>query len=150
MRFQAPAAEKQISLHLETPDNQAVIYADPERLQQVLHNIIQNGMRYTAPGGKIDFNISSNAQKVILEIHDSGSGIPEEALPQLFDRFYRADKARDRDRGGSGLGLAIARQLMIAQGGNIEAENHPQGGAVFRLWLPLNPGKFHKNTNSIG
>ena len=72
-----------------------------------------------------------------MEIHDSGPGISEEALPLLFDRFYRADKARDRDRGGSGLGLAIARQLMLAQGGNITAENHPLGGALFRLWLPV-------------
>ena len=147
-RFQAPAAEKEISLNFKTPDDQVVIYADPERLQQVLHNIIQNGMRYTAAGGKIDFNISSNAQKVILEIHDSGSGIPEEALPHLFERFYRADKARDRDRGGSGLGLAIARQLMIAMGGNISAENHPQGGALFRLWLPVKPADLNKNSRS--
>ena len=77
---------------------------------------------------------------------NSGSGIPEEALPHLFERFYRADKARDRDRGGSGLGLAIARQLMIAMGGNISAENHPQGGALFRLWLPVNSADLNKNS----
>ena len=136
-RFQAPAAENQVSLHLQVVGNSARVAADPERLQQVLHNVIQNGLRYTNAGGKIDFLITCERQKVTLEIHDSGPGIPPESLPFLFDRFYRADKARDRDRGGSGLGLAIARQLMLEQGGDITAENHPQGGAIFRLWLPL-------------
>jgi signal transduction histidine kinase len=150
LRFQAPASERQINLNLKTQFDQVLIFADPERLQQVLHNIIQNGLRYTAAGGYIDFNISSTAQKVILEIHDSGAGIPEEALPHLFERFYRADKARDRDRGGSGLGLAIARQLMISQGGNIEAENHPESGALFRLWLPVKPVEIHKISRSSG
>jgi signal transduction histidine kinase len=69
----------------------------------------------------------------------SGPGIPEQAFPHIFNRFYRADRSRSRAEGGSGLGLAIARQLVQAHGGTLEAANHPQGGAVFTLELPLEP-----------
>jgi two-component system sensor histidine kinase MtrB len=70
-------------------------------------------------------------------MHDSGTGIPEEALPYIFERFYRADKSRVRLEGGTGLGLAIARKIAEAQGGTLTAANHPQGGAVFTLVLPI-------------
>jgi signal transduction histidine kinase len=70
-------------------------------------------------------------------MHDSGPGIPPEALPYIFGRFYRVDKSRTRTEGGSGLGLAIARQLARAHGGNLTVANHPSGGAVFTLTLPL-------------
>jgi signal transduction histidine kinase len=70
---------------------------------------------------------------------DSGPGIPPEALPQLFERFFRIDRARSREQGGTGLGLAIARQLALAHGGELTAENRPEGGAVFTLCLPLVP-----------
>ena len=72
-----------------------------------------------------------------LSVHDSGPGIPESVLPHLFERFYRADRSRSRDVGGSGLGLAIARQLAILMGGSLSAANHPLGGAVFTLVLPV-------------
>ena len=72
-------------------------------------------------------------ERIQLSVHDSGPGIPEEALPHLFDRFFRADRSRSRVNGGTGLGLAIARQLTEAQGGTLTAENHPQGGALFTL-----------------
>ena len=70
-------------------------------------------------------------------MHDSGPGIPLESLPYIFDRFYRADKSRNRAEGGTGLGLAIARQLAQAHGGTLTAANHPQGGAIFTLTLPI-------------
>jgi len=74
---------------------------------------------------------------LLLEVHDSGEGIPPDAMPFIFERFYRADKARDREKGGSGLGLAIARQLAEAHNGSLTAENHVDGGALFCLRLPI-------------
>ncbi len=73
-----------------------------------------------------------------LQVTDSGPGIPAEALPRVFERFYRADHARSREQGGTGLGLAIARQLALAHGGDLMAANCPEGGAAFTLILPLN------------
>ncbi len=75
--------------------------------------------------------------QVVVQVVDSGPGIDADALPYIFDRFYRADKARDRERGGTGLGLTIARQLMLAHGGDLTVSNQSGGGAVFKLVLPV-------------
>jgi two-component system sensor histidine kinase BaeS len=111
--------------------------ADPIRLEQVLTNLLSNALRYTPTGGQIELGISTTAGTVQLSVHDSGPGIPAEALPSIFERFYRADKSRTRLEGGSGLGLAIARQLARLHGGDLTAANHPSGGALFTLTLPM-------------
>jgi two-component system OmpR family sensor kinase/two-component system sensor histidine kinase BaeS len=136
-RFQAQAAEKGISILFTSQAQQAEIEADSERIQQIINNLMQNGLRYTPEHGTISITLKNDANTITLEVHDSGEGIPEEALPYIFDRFYRADKARDREKGGYGLGLAIAQQLAQSHAGRLTAENHPQGGALFRLRLPL-------------
>ncbi len=135
-RFQAQADNRQITFEAKFNAEQPYIRADNERIQQVMHNLLQNGLRYTPPGGTLWLNLFNQNDSIVLELRDNGDGIAEEALPYIFDRFYRADKARDREQGGSGLGLAIARQLVLAHGGNLQAENHAQGGALFRLVLP--------------
>ncbi len=135
-RFQSQARTSQIGLHLSSPKDCPPISLDPGRVEQILGNLISNALRYTPAGGEIDLKLYCSPTALHLEIHDSGPGIPEEALPHLFERFYRVDKARSRAEGGSGLGLAIARQLAQAHGGRLIAENHPQGGAVFTLVLP--------------
>ncbi|PKO15251.1 MAG: two-component sensor histidine kinase [Chloroflexi bacterium HGW-Chloroflexi-10] len=135
-RFQAQAAEKRINLQAAGIENLCV-EADPERLQQVLHNLLHNGLRHTPENGWMRFELGRDGNEMTLTIRDSGPGIPEESLPFIFDRFYRADKGRDREQGGSGLGLAIARQLVEAHGGSLTAANHPEGGAVFTMRLPL-------------
>ncbi len=120
----------------------APIHLDPMRIEQILSNLISNALRYTPSGGQIEITLVRNPGGVTIQTHDSGPGIPEEALGQVFERFYRADKSRSRSEGGSGLGLAIARQLAEAHGGTLTAANHPQGGAVFTLSLPSRlPGK---------
>jgi signal transduction histidine kinase len=86
---------------------------------------------------KIDFDLTWYGDRAVLTVRDGGQGIPETALPPIFERFYRADRGRSRARGGSGLGLAIARRLAEAHGGTLSAANHPQGGAVFTLTLPV-------------
>lgn len=136
-RFQAQAAEKNIHIQYTSQAQQVEIEADAERIQQILNNLMQNGLRYTPEHGTISITLKNDTNTITLEVHDSGEGIPEEALPYIFERFYRADKARDREKGGFGLGLAIARQLAQAHDGSLTAENHPQGGALFRLRIPL-------------
>jgi len=110
-------------------------------LSQIFGNILSNALRYTPNAGSIELAITCQAEKVQIIVHDSGSGISEESLPHIFERFYRGDRSRSRSEGGSGLGLAIARQLAQAHGGELTAANHPLNGAVFTLTLPYTQSK---------
>ncbi len=135
--FQPQASTQQIGLILTPTDNPVpFISADPIRLEQVLSNLLSNALRYTPAGGQIVLSLTSGDTSVTLTIHDSGSGIPEQALPYIFERFYRGDKSRARAEGGTGLGLSIARQLARLHGGDLTAANHSSGGALFTLTLP--------------
>lgn len=136
-RFQSQADQKHISMQLSGGESCPVVFLDPQRIEQILGNILSNALRYTPPSGKIDLSISCSPENVKLEIHDGGPGIPEEALPHMFQRFYRPDRARSRSEGGSGLGLAIARKIAEAHGGTLSIANHPQGGALVTLTLPI-------------
>jgi two-component system sensor histidine kinase BaeS len=144
-RFATQAAAHQVTLRCSLPDNCPAILLDPLRIEQVLGNLISNALRHTPPGGTVEVLVrcqdGAAGRLVQLEVHDSGEGIPAEALDHIFERFYRADTSRSRSAGGTGLGLAIARQLVEAHGGRLEAANHPQGGAVFTLSLPVLPEK---------
>jgi signal transduction histidine kinase len=136
-RFTPQANARSIQIVLQLPESLPTVVSDAQRLEQILNNLLSNALRHTPEGGKIIVNLSAAARQVILTIHDSGPGIPPDSLPYIFDRFYRADRSRNRTEGGTGLGLAIARQLAQAQGGSLSATNHPQGGAIFTLTLPL-------------
>ena len=138
--FAPLAEEKGVKLQTLLPDNLPPIQADPARLAQVLHNIISNGLRHTPQGGSITVSVAPNANVVRLDITDSGDGIPPEHLPHIFDRFYRTDPARSRDKGGAGLGLAIARAIVEAHGGQISVASQglPGQGTIFTITLPLN------------
>jgi len=137
-RFQPQADQRQVVLNLtQLANNTLMIEVDPIRVEQILTNLLSNALRHTPVGGQILIHCQRSASQARVQIWDSGGGIPENALPRIFDRFYRADKSRSREEGGTGLGLAIARQLTEAHGGTLSAENHPQGGALFTLHLPL-------------
>jgi two-component system OmpR family sensor kinase/two-component system sensor histidine kinase BaeS len=136
-RFQPQADRQAVRLELSKPGKTPLVSVDAIRVEQILTNLLSNGLRYTPQGGTIWVNVQGKGAEVMVTVHDSGPGIPEESLPFVFERFYRADKARARAEGGSGLGLAIARQLAQAHGGELTAENAPQGGAVFTLSLPV-------------
>jgi signal transduction histidine kinase len=137
-RFQPQAHSQQVGMTIISPQSPIpILSADPTRLEQVLTNLLSNALRYTPTGGQIELAFSSANGVVRLNIHDSGPGIPEQALPHIFERFYRADKSRARAEGGSGLGLTIARQLARLHGGDLTAANHLSGGAVFTLTLPV-------------
>jgi signal transduction histidine kinase len=136
-RFAPSAATRRVQIFTELPDAPIrFLDLDPLRIEQILNNLLSNALRYTPDGGFITCHLT-DGEKMVFTIHDSGPGIPPEALEHIFDRFYRADKARSRAEGGSGLGLAIARQLAEAHGGTLTAANPSQGGALFTLTLPI-------------
>lgn len=118
-----------------------VVFADPGRLRQVVGNLITNAVRATASGGTVNLNAARKESRVEIRVTDSGSGIPAEQLPYLFDRFWRADAARGRDTGGSGLGLSIARQIVTDHDGDISAQSTVGIGTTFIVDLPAFSGK---------
>ncbi len=137
----APAfAEKGVEL-IARAENDLWIDADPERLGQVLGNLLNNAVRHTSPGGRVAMTARSARIDAVIDVADDGDGIEPIHLSHVFDRFYRCDNARDRDHGGSGIGLAIVRGLVAAHGGTVEAQSEGLGaGALFRVVLPLRVG----------
>ncbi len=117
-------------------EDQAVVKGDPDRLRQLFLNLVDNALKYTPAGGRVTLSLyrEGNWAKVIVE--DTGIGIPEEAIPHLFERFYRVDKARSRSRGGTGLGLAIVKEVTDSHGGYIEVTSEEGRGSRFTIWLP--------------
>jgi two-component system OmpR family sensor kinase/two-component system sensor histidine kinase BaeS len=136
-RFSPQADRQEIRLEVAIPKNCPDVSVDPGRIEQILANLISNSLRHTPAQGKINIGVECVKGSIEIRVHDSGAGIPQEALPHIFERFYRADKSRSRAEGGTGLGLAIARQLAQAQRGQLSATNHPQGGTIFVLSLPI-------------
>jgi signal transduction histidine kinase len=128
--------EKQIALEAQIADDLPTVAVDPQRIEQVLLNLLDNACRYTPPGGKIVLSAYREDGAVHVSVRDGGPGIAPEDLPHIFERFYRGDKSRARSSGGTGLGLSIAKALIEAHGGRIWAENAPQGGACFHFTVP--------------
>lgn len=137
----ALAAEAQeVHLTAQAPEDLPAVWADPDRVAQILHNLLVNALRHTPPGGSVTVTAASADDAVELTVSDSGEGIAPQDLPHIFDRFWRADRSRRRDErwaGGSGLGLSIAQSLVRAQGGRIWAESTPGEGAAFHFTLPV-------------
>jgi two-component system, OmpR family, sensor histidine kinase BaeS len=132
---------KGVSLRVEVADV-GTAEVDRQRLGQVLGNLLTNALRHTPPGGTVTLGATAHRPgRLALTVTDTGDGIADEHLPQIFERFYRGDTARDRDHGGSGVGLAIARALVEAHGGTLAAASDGPGrGAVFTVDLPRHPG----------
>ena len=130
------AEEKNVQLKFEA-SQRFDVEGDRLRLKQVVVNLVDNAIKYTPSGGSISVATFPLDGRAVLEVADTGIGIPTEALPQVFDRFYRADKARSRQLGGTGLGLAIVKSICAAYGGAVTAKSAEGKGAVFRVELPL-------------
>jgi signal transduction histidine kinase len=132
-----PAARAKVALKLDVEPDLPPVRVDGHRISQVLMNLLSNAIRHTPAGGEVHLSAEAAGGMVRVQVKDTGSGIPVEALPHVFDRFYRVDASRSRNSGGSGLGLAIARQIVRAHGGDIWAENNDGPGATFSFTLPL-------------
>ncbi|HEX6655485.1 MAG TPA: HAMP domain-containing sensor histidine kinase, partial [Candidatus Limnocylindria bacterium] len=129
--FEARAQAAGLALRLQAPAELPVLDIDATRMRQVLGNLVANALRFTPRGGEVVVVASVEGDSSIIEVRDTGPGIAAEALPHVFDRFYRSG-----DSAGSGLGLPIARSLIEAHGGSIEALSPPGGGTTIRLRLP--------------
>ena len=126
------AEDKRISVNTEFAGD-VIIQGDRSRLKQVVVNLLDNAIKYTPEGGVITLKVKSTDDLAVLEVADTGIGIPAESLPHVFERFYRVDKARSRDIGGAGLGLAIAKAICTAHGVTLAVSSTPGHGSTFRL-----------------
>ncbi|MFD9626818.1 ATP-binding protein [Peribacillus muralis] len=136
-KFSVLAKEKGISISTSLQDNDIEWNFDPDRIEQVLTNLIDNAIRHTPSGGNIDvIQRTSDRRSLVIDVRDSGSGIPEEDLPFVFERFYKADKARTRGASGTGLGLAIVKNIINAHDGYISVNSLPDKGTTFSFILP--------------
>jgi histidine kinase len=137
-QFQPQFAAQEIQLELRMPPELPEVLADPNRLEQILINLLSNALRYTPAGGHVTITAEPHDFFVQLAVQDSGIGIATEHIPHIFERFYRVDKSRARRSGGTGIGLTIARHLVYAQGGEIWVESAGLGhGATFYVTLPV-------------
>jgi signal transduction histidine kinase len=131
---------KDITLRPEIARDAATVYADPTALRQILGNLVDNAVRHTTRGEVVVFSRRED-DGITIGVRDTGSGIPRDVLPRIFERFYRADAGRARDEGGTGLGLAIVRHLVEAHGGRVRAESSVGVGTAVEAWMPLPPAR---------
>ncbi|MFN2136186.1 MAG: ATP-binding protein [Candidatus Promineifilaceae bacterium] len=147
---QPQASSKQIDLSVTAAPDLPLVEVDPERLAQVLNNLLSNALRHTPQNGRVTLAAAAQSGRVTLSVSDNGPGVPAADLPYIFNRFYRADEARQQN-GESGLGLAIAKGIVQAHGGTITVDSPPGAGATFTVTLPapsLRPEMGTKSPNS--
>ncbi|MCT8138835.1 HAMP domain-containing protein [Anaerobacillus sp. CMMVII] len=135
-KFQGVAKDHNIQLKAEIAEVESEIMVDPDRIEQVLTNLIDNAMRHTSVQGSVTLAVSPLRDGIKIDIRDTGSGIPEEDLPFVFERFYKADKARTRGRSGTGLGLAIVKNIVEAHNGHVSVHSKLGEGTTFSFFIP--------------
>ncbi|MBI4553264.1 MAG: PAS domain S-box protein [Candidatus Latescibacteria bacterium] len=128
-------SRKRLSVQVETPDSLSPALADEALMEQVFFNLLDNAIKYTPDGGRITVRVYAQPTDVHVEVTDTGIGIPAEALPRIFERFYRVDRARSRELGGTGLGLSIVKHIVEVHGGRVWAESEMGRGSTFHLAL---------------
>ncbi len=138
MLFKPRADQKKQHMSLSVPPD-LTLMADPEKLNVVLTNLLDNAIKYTEASGEIRISAKAGEGSVVLQIEDNGIGIPERDLTRIFERFYRADRSRSRDLGGTGLGLSIVKKIVEAHGGEISVESKVSQGSCFRLCFMNSP-----------
>jgi signal transduction histidine kinase len=140
--YREPARNKGVELKSDT--DPCMVYADPGKIEQVLDNLVSNAIKFTN-SGQISINYTQTGDKVEVSVRDTGIGIPEAHWPRLFDRFYRTDKARSRDKGGTGLGLSVVKGILMAHKSDIYVESDVGRGSRFYFYLKPS-GQVSRNT----
>lgn len=132
-------AEKRLKIVVDLPPDARIIRADETRLQEVLYNLLDNAVKYSRENGEIRLEAAQQGPEIALSVTDNGIGISKDDLPRIFERFYRADKARSSEgtRRGTGLGLAIVKHIAQLHGGRVEARSEPGKGTTIRVVLPI-------------
>jgi signal transduction histidine kinase len=111
---------------------------DPDKINQVITNLLSNAIKFTQTRGKIIIKLKRISDNIVLTVEDNGSGIAEKDVPHIFDHFYMADPARNRQQGGQGIGLAIVKTIVVAHGGSVSVDSKLGIGTIFTVKLPLN------------
>jgi len=132
--------EGHIALSVQAAPGLPHAAADPDRLRQILANLVRNAVRHTPDGGIIVLSVSAEDRWVVIGVADTGEGIPSDHLPHIFEPFYRVDQARSRSSGGAGLGLALVQEFVEAMGGQVTVQSTPGEGSCFRVLLPVSAG----------
>ncbi len=135
-QFADAAAARNIELRIDSPGEEVFVRADEEGVRTILSNLVDNALKYTPAGGHVAVRATPNHRFVALEVQDTGIGIAEKDQARVFERFYRADKARSRELGGTGLGLSIVKHLAQAFGGTVGLDSRLREGSTFRVSLP--------------
>jgi two-component system sensor histidine kinase BaeS len=135
--FRAEFATKGLTPGLTPPAGDLTLFADPERLRQLFANLVENSLKYTDPGGRLEVVLKRDGSRAVVSFSDSAPGVPAADLERLFERFYRVEGSRSRASGGAGLGLAICRNIVEAHGGTIAAGPSTLGGVTLTVTLPL-------------
>ncbi|PYK58898.1 MAG: PAS domain-containing sensor histidine kinase [Verrucomicrobia bacterium] len=135
--LQSRAGYKKVNLENQVPDD-VVVRADADRVQQVIFNLVDNAIKYGRPEGRVWINARlADGQFAEVSVRDNGPGIPPDSIDRVFERFYRADKARSREQGGTGLGLSIVKHIVQSHGGEVRVESELGQGTTFFFTLPL-------------
>jgi two-component system phosphate regulon sensor histidine kinase PhoR len=134
---EAKVGQKNITIQNKVQDNGVSVWADRDRLTQILVNILDNAVKFTQEFGSVSIEATQRDDYMVLAIIDTGIGIPKEEVQRLGERFYRVDRSRSRDLGGTGLGLSIVKHLMLAHGGKMEIESQLGLGTKVSLYFPL-------------
>lgn len=137
LKLEVSAKNKDQNIYSKLTDESTIIFADEDRMEQVISNVLSNSIKYTSNGGKVNINVDRVEDRIILEINDNGIGIPKEDIPRIFERFYRVDKARARELGGTGLGLSIVKQIIEVHKGTIEIFSEEGRGSMVIINLPI-------------
>jgi two-component system phosphate regulon sensor histidine kinase PhoR len=132
-------AVKNLKVAIDLSSETLTLRADGTRLEEVLHNLLDNAMKFSHENGHIQLRAARRGPDIVLSVTDKGLGISKEHLPRIFERFYRVDKARSRELGGTGLGLAIVKHIAQLHGGRVEAESELSRGTTIHVVLPERP-----------
>ena len=139
-RVAATAKSKEIALETKIAPTADAVHVDRTAIEQILLNLVENALRHTPEGGRVIIETRPAQNGVHVIVSDTGSGIPPEHLPRIFERFYRADSGRSRESGGTGLGLAIVKHMVEAHGGSVRADSVLGAGATITMFFPSEPG----------